>query len=156
MSLIYRQFGICVIVLLCTSANAQDAIPGEDAAAGGQPYLPLIEALIDHVGEGRIDEAIGILTNDTTKGVPESARDNVKRTLAAIYAGGGEYEGHEVVAVRPISSRLHRVYAVAYHERQPLVYTFTMYLFDGEWKINHVQWDDKVSKLADAVDHQTR
>lgn len=142
------------IVLLCASAHSQEIESSEIGNVNEQPYVPLLETLIDHVGEGRIDDAVAILAADTSKGVPESSRDNLKRTLAGIYAGGGKYSGHEVVSVRPISSRLHRVYAVAYHQRQPLVYTFTMYEFDGEWKINHVHWDDSVAKLAEVVELQ--
>ena len=150
-----RTFPFSIVVLsLCTVAFCQQEQPSEAIDATTQPYLPLLETLIDHVGEGRIDDAVGILANDTSMGVPESNRDGLKRTLAAIYAGGGEYDGHEVIAVRPISSRLHRVYALAYHQRQPLVYTFTMYQFQGDWKINHVHWDDNVGKLADVVRQQ--
>ena len=145
-----RSVLLIPIVLLGTFANSQEvALESNDAF--DQPYVPLLETLIDHVGEGRIEDAVSILENDTSKGVPESNRDELKRRLAAIYAGGGKYDGHDVVAVRPISSRLHRVYAVAYHQRTPLVYTFTMYQFDGEWKINHVHWDDSLDKLAEAV-----
>lgn len=142
------------IASLCASAHCQEQELSDTGGAHDQPYMLLLETLIDHVGEGRIDDAVAILAADTSKGVPESSRDNLKRTLAGIYAGGGKYNGHEVVSVRPISSRLHRVYAVAYHQRQPLVYTFTMYEFDGEWKINHVHWDDSVAKLADVVELQ--
>ena len=142
------------ISLSCAAALCQESGTTETGTAHDQPYMLLLETLIDHVGEGRIDDAVAVLTADTSKGVPESSRDNLKRTLAGIYAGGGKYDGHEIVSVRPISSRLHRVYAVAYHQRQPLVYTFTMYEFDGEWKINHVHWDDSVAKLADVIEQR--
>ena len=146
----YQIFFVAAL-LGCIVARGEELASNAAIDANDQSYLPLLEALIDHVGEGRIDDAVGILANDTSKGVPESKRDDVKRTLAAIYAGSGKYDGHEVIAVRPLTSRLHRVYAVAYHERQPLIYTFTMYHFEGGWKINHVHWDDNVSKLAEVV-----
>ena len=146
--------GFVLASILPVLASAQEIAEHGDQL--DQPYVPLLETLIDHVGEGRIDDAIGILEDKSTKGVPESSRENVKRALAAIYGGGGKYDGHEVVAIRPISSRLHRVYAVAYHERQPLVYTFTMYQFEGQWRINHVHWGDDIAKLSDVTDQRRR
>ena len=143
---------LCFAVSILVAINVSSLAAAQQQAAEHQPYLLTIEALIDHVGEGRIDEAIEILSTESSKGVPESYREELKRTLATVYGRGGKYDGHEVVAIKPISSRLHRVYAVAYHQRQPLIYTFTMYLFDGEWKLNHVHWNDDLSKLADVVD----
>lgn len=145
-------FATALLLLIASPALlAQEPTTANDAQQIDQPYLALLETLIDHVGEGRIDDAIGILQDETSKGVPDASRESLKRTLAAIYGGGGKYDGHEIIAVRPVSDRLHRVYAIGYHERQPLVYTFTMYRFDGQWKINHVHWDDNIDKLADAL-----
>ncbi|MBW3595687.1 MAG: hypothetical protein KY475_00265, partial [Planctomycetes bacterium] len=63
----------------------------------------------------------------------------------------GKYDGFEVVKVQTITPRLHKVYALAYYQRQPLVYIFTMYQFGGEWIINHAHWDDKIERLTEAL-----
>ncbi len=147
---------VTLLAVATPAAFSQESAAGDDARNLDQPYIPLLETLIDHVGEGRIDDAIGFLEEETSKGVTEESRDSVKRMLSAIYGRGGKYDGHEIVAVRPISARLHRVYAMGYHERQPLVYTFTMYQFAGKWKINHVHWDDNVTKLAEKMEGTLR
>ena len=156
MSLARNVLLFAMFAALSSLASAQQI--NEDAEGGvfDQPYLPLLETLIDHVGEGRIDDALTILENDTSKGVPEQSRDSLKRTLANIYGGGGKYEGHEMVALEMVSARLHRAYAIAYHERQPVIYTFTMYQFDGEWKMHHVNWNDNIAELAEIVNRQRR
>ena len=142
---------VCLGLFSCVGdpplARAEASAPLQE----GLPYLPLIETLIDHVGYGRIDEAIVLLENDTTKGVPAEKREEARRMLATIYGSGGKYDGYDMVRVQHVTPRLHKVYALAYYQRHPIVYNFTMYQFDGEWKIHHVHWDDKIDQLAEKV-----
>ena len=145
---------ICLLVALAVGGHQQAFADQRESI--DQPYLPLLETLIDHVGEGRIEDAMGVLEDQTSKGVPEDKREQLKRTMAAIYAGAGEYDGQDFVAVQAISPRLHRVHAVAYFERQPVIYTFTMYQFGGKWVINHVHWGDDVVKLAELIEKRIR
>ena len=142
---------LCWLLTSCQPLAAQEQSEPKPQGVVDQPYVPVLETLIDHVGEGRIEDAVAILQDETTKGVPEATLENLKRSLAAIYGGGGKYDGNEVVAMKAISSRVHVVYALGFHQRQPLVYTFTMYQFEGRWKIHHVHWGDNINKLAEVT-----
>ncbi len=121
--------------------------PADKALGSNEEYAEMIGTVIDYVGEGEFDAAIEILDQHATKPPSGDDRDKLKRLFAGIFSGGGTYDGHELVAVRTISSRLHKAYALGYHERKPVLYVFTMYQFAGKWKIAHLHWDETLDPL---------
>lgn len=155
----------CVCLSFCLGAgfiaarlDAGDVTtPAEKRIAAAQPlgsneeYAVMIGNVIDFVGEGEFDEAIEILEAHATKPPTADDREKLKRLFASIFGGGGQYDGHELVAVQTISGRLHKAFALGYHERKPVLYIFTMYQFAGKWRIAHLHWDetlDPLEKLA--------
>jgi hypothetical protein len=112
-----------------------------------EEYAVMLGNVIDFVGEGEFDEAIAILDEKATRPPTGEDREKLKRLFAGIFSGGGAYDGHELVAVETISSRLHKAYALGYHERKPVLYIFTMYQFAGKWKIAHLHWDETLAPL---------
>ena len=61
-----------LVSLIGTVAYCQEPDTPPTGTSHDQPYMLLLETLIDHVGEGRIDDAVAVLTAETSKGVPES------------------------------------------------------------------------------------
>jgi hypothetical protein len=148
-------FGL-VVVAAVTRARAGDASAnsaGDITASvqtGGanEEYAAMIGQVIDFVGAGEFDKAIGVLDAQAARPPAGEDREKLKRLFAGIYSTGGEYDGHELVAVQPISGRLHKAYALGYHEKRPVLYVFTMYQYGGKWKISHLHWDETLDPLA--------
>lgn len=129
-----------------TTANSKPAA-AEKGLGSNEEYAAMLGNVIDYVGEGEFDAAIEILDQHASKPPSGEDRDKLKRLFAGIFSSGGAYDGHEFVAVRTISSRLHKAYALGYHERKPVLYVFTMYQFAGKWKIAHLHWDETLEPL---------
>lgn len=128
-------------------AKSESPATAEKDLGSNEEYAAMLGDVIDYVGEGEFDAAIEILEQRATKPPSADDKDKLKRLFAGIFSGGGTYDGHELVAVSTISSRLHKAYALGYHERKPVLYIFTMYQFAGKWKIAHLHWDETLEPL---------
>lgn len=111
-----------------------------------EPYARLILNIVDDVGRGSIDEALASMAKHT-RDFNEAERQKIRRLFSVIYGGAGEYDGHELVAVRPITKRVHAAFVVGYHEKSAVVYKFTMYEFRGTWRIINFGLDDDLDEL---------
>jgi hypothetical protein len=112
-----------------------------------EPYAEMILQMVDEVGQGRADEAIAIMAEHTRREVDDAAKEKLRKLFSAIYGVSGEYDGHELVAVQPVTQRIHKAYAVGYHEKKVFVYKFTMCECQGEWKIIDFNCSDELDAL---------
>jgi len=129
------------------TAVTKPSVAPEAALGSNEDYAAILGNVIDYVGEGEFDEALAILDAHASHSPTGGDREHLKRLFAGIFSDGGAYDGHELVAVQTISSRLHKAYALGYHERKPVLYIFTMYQFAGKWKIAHLHWDETLQPL---------
>ena len=146
------------VVLVAASASAagtgeQDSQPPAATAAGtahalaAAEYAAPMTSLVDHVGAGRIDEAVAVLTKHSRRGFGEEQQQQMRQLFARIYGSGGEYDGHDLAALQTVTSRLHRLYIVGYHEARVMVYKFTVCQFQGRWMIVGFEVGDKLTEL---------
>jgi hypothetical protein len=130
-------------------ANVVSTTTKAATQAGGlhEEYAATLSEVMDHVGAGEFDAALDVLGEHASKPPSGDDRDKLKRLFAGIYSGGGKYDGHEFAGVQTYSSRVHKAYAIAYYQRQPVLYVFTMYQFEGKWKIAHLHWSETLDPL---------
>ena len=107
------------------------------------PYLPQIERFLEAVERADIGTAIDALqwTGD--------ASNQLKQQLAETATKLGKSDGHEIVAVRRISPRLHQLFGVIHFERQPLMFVLHPRQFHGTWRIQTVTFSADPKGLND-------
>ncbi|MHB8900246.1 MAG: hypothetical protein ACYC6Y_15965 [Thermoguttaceae bacterium] len=107
------------------------------------PYLPQVERFIDAVERADIGTAIDTLqwTGD--------ASSQLKQQLAETATKLGRSDGHEFIAVRRISPRLHQIYGVIHFERQPLMFVLHPRLLQGAWRIQTVTFSADPKALGE-------
>ncbi|NLS91020.1 MAG: hypothetical protein GXX96_02395 [Planctomycetaceae bacterium] len=96
------------------------------------PYLPQIERFLDAVERADIGTAVDALqwTGD--------ASSKLKQQLAGAATSLGKSDGHELIAVRRISPRLHQIYGAIHYEKQPLLFVLHPRYYAGAWRIQTV------------------
>ncbi len=107
------------------------------------PYLPQIERFLEAVERADIGTAVDALqwTGD--------ASSKLKQQLAGAATSLGKSDGHEIIAVRRISPRLHQLYGVIHYEKQPLLFVLHARLFRGMWRIQTVTFTADPKGLTD-------
>jgi len=105
------------------------------------PYLTQIENFLQAVERADIGTAVDTLqwTGD--------ASSKLKQQLAGAATTLGKSDGHEVIAVRRISPRLHQVFGVIHYEKQPLMFVLHPRQFRGNWRIQTVTFTVKLEGL---------
>lgn len=96
------------------------------------PYLPQIERFLDAVERADIGTAVDALQWSG------DASNKLKQQLAGAATSLGKSDGHELIAVRRISPRLHQLYGVIHYEKQPLLFVLHPRQFRGTWRIQTV------------------
>lgn len=107
------------------------------------PYLPQIERFLEGVERADIGTAIEALQ---WSGDPST---QLKQQLAETATKLGKSDGHEIIAVRRISPRLHQIYGVIHFERQPLMFILHPRQFHGTWRIQTVTFSADPKGLND-------
>ena len=107
------------------------------------PYLPQIERFLEAVERADIGTAV-----DTLKWTGD-ASSKLKQQLAGAATSLGKPDGHEIIAVRRISPRLHQLYGVIHYEKQPLLFVLHPRLFRGMWRIQTVTFTADPKGLND-------
>jgi hypothetical protein len=107
------------------------------------PYLPQLERFLEAVERADIGTAVDALewTGD--------ASSKLKQQLATAATSLGKPDGHEIIAVRRISPRLHQLYGVIHYEKQPLLFVLHPRYFRGMWKIQTVTFTADPKGLND-------
>jgi hypothetical protein len=138
---------LAVLVLLaCVSlaADAQQAAAQKAPVARDElPYLPRIEAFLSAVERTDFGTAFEALQWTGT------APDEFKRQLATALTKAGRSDGHEIIAVRRISPRLHQIYGIIHYDSQPLIFILHPRLHRGAWKIQTVTFTAKLQPFND-------
>lgn len=143
-----RQGQVLVIVVVLIGAAIVPAAFGETyerapVSRDQLPYLPQIERFLDAVERADIGTAVDALqwTGD--------ASSNLKKQLATAATSLGKSDGHEIIAVRRISPRLHQLYGVIHYEKQPLLFVLHPRMFRGMWRIQTVTFSADPKGLND-------
>lgn len=138
---------VAIIVLLVgaltATASAGETYQNTPVPRDQLPYLPQIERFLESVERADIGTAIDALqwTGD--------ASNQLKQQLAETATKLGKSDGHEIIAVRRISPRLHQLYGVIHFERQPLMFVLHPRLFHGTWRIQTVTFSADPKGLND-------
>lgn len=128
---IVSPFAFLIGVLSVTAVSAETyrstPVPRDQL-----PYLPQIERFLDAVERADIGTAVDALqwTGD--------ASSKLKQQLAGAATSLGKSDGHEIIAVRCISPRLHQIYGVIHYENQPLLFVLHPRYYGKLWKIQTV------------------
>ena len=134
--------GVVVGTVVASAASAetfQRAVVPRDQL----PYVPQIERFLDAVERADIGTAV-----DTLKWTGD-ASSKLKRQLAGAATSLGKSDGHEIIAVRRVSPRLHQLYGVIHYEKQPLLFVLHPRLFRGMWRIQTVTFTADPKGLND-------
>ena len=133
---------ILVGVAIATTASGETlerpVVPRDEL-----PYVPQIERFLDAVERADIGTAV-----DALKWGGE-ASGKLKQQLAGAATSLGKPDGHEIIAVRRISPRLHQLYGVIHYEKQPLLFVLHPRLFRGMWRIQTVTFTADPKGLTD-------
>jgi hypothetical protein len=138
---------VAVLVILAGAVGSTAALgdtPGRVAVPRSDlPYLPQIERFLLAVERADIGTAVDALqwTGD--------ASTKLKQQLAGAATSLGKSDGHEIIAVRRISPRLHQLFGVIHYEKQPLLFVLHPRLFRGMWKIQTVTFTADPKGLND-------
>ena len=125
------------------------AAANQTSAGLASPYADLLLTLVENVGAGQVDAAIGVMEKHGFRELSDEAREALRKGFSRIYGVAGDYDGAELVAVRAITPRLHDVFLTGYHEEKVVVYTIRMYAFGGEWKVKGLQYNEDTQSLED-------
>lgn len=140
-----RRVMVSLVVLgVATISTASGGILQQRAVPRDQlPYLAQIERFLDAVERADIGTAVDALkwTGD--------ASSKLKQQLAGAATSLGKSDGHEIIAVRRISPRLHQLYGVIHYEKQPLLFVLHPRLFRGMWRIQTVTFTADPKGLND-------
>ena len=130
--------GVATISTASGETLQQQAVPRDQL-----PYLAQIERFLDAVERADIGTAVDALqwTGD--------ASSKLKQQLAGAATSLGKSDGHEIIAVRRISPRLHQLYGVIHYEKQPLLFVLHPRLFRGSWRIQTVTFTADPKGLID-------
>ncbi len=142
-------FGPVVVIIallawaVTASAHAAEAYRDTPVPRDQLPYLDQVERFLEAVERTDIGTAIEALewTGD--------ASTKLKQQLAATATRLGKSDGHEIIAVRRVSPRLHQLYGVIHYEKQPLLFVLHPRMFRGQWKIQTVTFTADPKGLND-------
>ena len=144
-------------VALVLTANVQSADPPAKSSysiEGMDDYMPVLTKFLELIAKGEIDKAYGLFgTAKSPQEDPEQAKvfEEIKKSLIVLKEKGGGYRGCEVSAVKPITSRLHKVYVVAAFEAKPMLFTFVMYKPANEWQCRDFDFGTKIDDLVESL-----
>lgn len=140
----YSVAAVAVLVgaVLATTASAQ-TFPRSAVPRDQLPYLSQIERFLEAVERADIGTAV-----DTLKWTGD-ASSKLKQQLAGAATSLGKPDGHEIIAVRRVSPRLHQLYGVIHYEKQPLLFVLHPRLFRGLWRIQTITFTADPKGLND-------
>ena len=149
--------GLLSAVPFITPAIDHKEPVGERTAAkpqrpGTEHYIPLLQDLIAKVGSGDADAAADLFNRAAGGNPSDLDSERIKifhAQLSEMHKRFGSIEGAEFVAMKPISSRVHLVYALAYYNIQPVLFRFRMYRVRDGWRITEFNWNQQITELQD-------
>ena len=150
--------GLCILAarpIVNDSAKGESGLELRTLAAqlpvdGMEDYVPLLQDTIAKVGAGNVDEAVKLFfpVVGAAPGDPEPEPMRMfRKQLTEMHKASGGFEGSDIVAVRRISSRVHTVYAIAYFERQPIMFRFGMYRWNKTWRFTECHFNRDMTEL---------
>ena len=110
-----------VVLLFLTPACAAD--PKDPDI--GLDYRDLVRRQMALVSEGKANEAAELLGKHwLPDALSAQAKEVLAKKFAVMFGAAGKFVGAEVVGYKRISSRIHRVYAVAHFEKTVAVFSY--------------------------------
>ena len=114
--------------------------PGEHLQREGQHQQPDLPPARLDIGGDFLDavERADIGTAVDALQWTGDASSKLKQQLAGAATSLGKSDGHEIIAVRRISPRLHQIYGAIHYEKQPLLFVLHPRYYSGAWRIQTV------------------
>jgi hypothetical protein len=142
MKKIYFPFLIALITI-SISANAQNNL-----------YKALPDSFFSVMSKQGNDAAIDYIFK-TNKYLRLKLANNIKikNELNNVVKLLGKYYGAELIKIDELSKSYVKLYYLARYDRQPLLFIFTMYKPNDEWRIQQLQFSEKVAEMLN--DNQT-
>jgi len=136
MKKIYFPF-LIVLITISISANAQN-----------NSYKALPDSFFTVVSQQGNDAAIDYIFK-TNKYLRLKLANNIKikNELNNIVKLLGEYYGAELVKTDELSKSYVKLYYLARYDRQPLLFIFTMYKPNDKWRIQQLQFSEKIAEM---------
>jgi hypothetical protein len=153
----FAKWILAIAVAIGISASASSADPPAKPPAysieGMDEYVPMLTKFLELISKGEIENAYGQFGKlKSPQEDPEFYKglDELKKRLIVLKEQGGGYSGCEVSAVKPITSRLHKVYIVCTYELKPILFSFVMYKPGKEWQCRDVDYGSKIDDFLES------
>jgi hypothetical protein len=135
-----------LVPVLTHHAKAQDAPPAVLSPT------EIIDQIMSRIGQGRIDDAVGMMEGLKNQGDLQQAARN---RLITLRDDQGQYHGYDVAAVQRYTPQLQTVDVLAYYDNQPVLFRFHFYrpvvANGGKWAILGFQVSTAVQEMADIL-----
>jgi hypothetical protein len=147
---------IAVAVMICVVC----AWRGTERAAVAQPVArqsdavrtelrPKVEELLSLYGQGKIDDLLQRMPVAPADNRDEF--DSLRRELIGLTGVAGRYLGFDIVALETLSDRYHEVYALAYFEKEPILFEFGFYRPGEAWQVQRFKVKTDLGPFLDAL-----
>jgi hypothetical protein len=127
-----------IALLVMSQASAES--PSEPFDANELPYLATVERFLLCIEKADVGTAV------ETLGWSDEAAAKIMKPLAEVVSIG-PHDGHELVAVRRISPRIHQIFGVIHYAQKPVLFTLHLRQFKGAWRIQIVNFSDDLTPL---------
>jgi hypothetical protein len=142
--------------ILCGVLIATGLIPllalhvrAQDAAAVPTPN-ELIDQMMSQIGQGRIDDAVGMMDGLKNQADLKSA---ARSRLINLRDDQGQYHGYDIAAVQRFTSQLQTDDVLAYYDDQPVLIRLHFYrpIANGKWAILGFQVSTSIQEINDVL-----
>jgi hypothetical protein len=143
-------------------AAAQDQPQGGSEPAVRAPeigfdYRGFVATQMELLSEGHVDQAIEHLGQQLMSNADLAAkREEIKKQFSVLYGAAGNFEGHELVGYRRLSSRCYKFYYFVSFEKKKLMFTYTFFFEPSRdaWRLGSFSFTDKLDTLDQVLPFQ--
>ncbi len=147
-------FALMVIVTVLVVQLIPHHVHAQDAGAPPVVQAPseVIDQIMSRIGQGQIDNAVGMMEGLKNQGELQQAARN---KLIGLRDDQGQYKGYDVAAVQRFTPQLQIVDVLAYYENQPVLFRFHFYRpvasSSGKWAILGFQVSTSVQDISEVL-----
>jgi hypothetical protein len=151
-----------VQAFITLTALAQDQRSGENKSAVRAPdigfdYRGFVATQMELLSAGQVDQALDHLSQQLMSTADLAAkREEIKKQFSVIYGAAGNFEGHELVGYRRLSSRCYKFYYFVSFEKKRLMFTYTFFFEPSRdaWRLGSFSFTDKLDALDQVIPFQ--
>jgi hypothetical protein len=145
---------LCVVLLTIAFLIPQVTrrVRAQDAAPAPVPTPnDVIDQIMGQIGQGRIDDAVGMMDGLKNQADLKSA---ARSRLITLRDDQGQYHGYDIAAVQRFTPQLQTDDVLAYYDDQPVLIRFHFYrpiLTGGKWAILGFQVSTSIEEMKDIL-----